>query len=98
MRFNWLVLLWFLVSCKAPDPGQALYTANCTSCHNSNPTFMGPIGPALKGSSWQLVQVKTTYGTYPKGYMPKRATNMMPQFKFTPEQILQITDYINREH
>jgi mono/diheme cytochrome c family protein len=66
----------------AEDPlsarGRQSYQAQCTSCHGSDPAQPGALGPAVKGSSPDLLEAKVLRGAYPPGYTPKRATTVMP--------------------
>ncbi|MBI3031494.1 MAG: cytochrome c [Candidatus Rokubacteria bacterium] len=57
--------------------GRQVYLAQCTACHNSDPSRDGPLGPAVKGSSRELLEARVLRGTYPPGYRPKRATAVM---------------------
>ncbi|HLD74121.1 MAG TPA: cytochrome c [Bdellovibrionota bacterium] len=57
--------------------GQVLFNTTCTVCHNSNPKLDGPIGPAISGSSFELLQLKIRKGEYPTGHKPKRETKIM---------------------
>ena len=45
---------------KDPDwqRGRAVYVANCVACHNNDPSKDGPIGPANKGSSRELLEAR----------------------------------------
>ena len=64
--------------------GKAVYQAGCTSCHHSNPAMDGAVGPAILGSSKDLVEARVLRAEYPTGYQPKRSTRAMvalPQFK-----------------
>jgi len=64
--------------------GKHVYLAQCIACHNSDPAKDGPLGPALKGSSEELLEAKLLRGAYPSGYTPKRNTAIMlvqPQVK-----------------
>lgn len=62
--------------------GKQVYLAECTACHNSEPAKDGPVGPAVKGSSRELLEAKILRGSYPPGYIPKRSTSLMlPQPK-----------------
>ena len=58
--------------------GRQVYLAQCIACHNSDPAKDGPLGPALKGSSQELLEAKLLRGNYPPGYTPKRNTAIMP--------------------
>jgi mono/diheme cytochrome c family protein len=58
--------------------GKRVYLGQCTACHASDPAQAGPVGPALKGSSRELLEAKVLHGTYPPGYRPKRPTAIMP--------------------
>ncbi len=64
-----------------PERGKRVYLAQCTACHNSDPTKDGPVGPAVKGSSQALLEAKILRASYPPGYTPKRKTSLMPPQK-----------------
>jgi mono/diheme cytochrome c family protein len=59
------------------DKGKRVYMANCVACHSSTPGKDGPIGPALAGSSRELLLKRVVEGVYPQGYKPKRDTKVM---------------------
>jgi mono/diheme cytochrome c family protein len=61
-----------------PNRGRAIYLSNCAACHNNDPSKDGPIGPAIKGSSRELIEARVLRASYPPGYTPKRKTTMMP--------------------
>lgn len=61
----------------ASGRGRQVYQAQCIQCHNSNPAKNGPLGPAVKGSSRQLLEARVLRGTYPPGYKPKRESGVM---------------------
>lgn len=81
---------------RSPDAqrGRSVYVANCVACHNSNPSKDGPIGPALKGSSKELLESRVLTTTYPPGYKPKRPTAVMPQFPFLKDEIPYLAAYL----
>ena len=81
---------------KDPDweRGRAVYAANCVACHNTDPSRDGPIGPAIKGSSKELVESRVLNTQYPPGYKPKRDTKIMPQFPFLKSEIPYLTAYL----
>ncbi len=59
------------------ERGRQVYVAQCTSCHSSDPTQNGPLGPAVKGASRQLLEARLLRGAYPPGYTPKRPSAIM---------------------
>ncbi|PYM60076.1 MAG: cytochrome C [Candidatus Rokuibacteriota bacterium] len=61
----------------ALERGRQVYQANCTSCHALDPAQDGPVGPAVKGSSQELLETRVLRGTYPPGYTPKRPSAIM---------------------
>jgi mono/diheme cytochrome c family protein len=102
---NFLVLacLILLAGCSRDDQatqkpnaqrGRAVYVANCVACHNSDPSRDGPIGPALKGSSEELLQYRVLRTEYPPGYTPKRNTKVMPTFPFLKSEIPHLAAYL----
>jgi mono/diheme cytochrome c family protein len=58
--------------------GRQVYLAQCIQCHNANPAIPGPVGPAVKGASRELLEAKIVRGEYPPGYRPQRPTKVMP--------------------
>lgn len=65
--------------------GKQVYLAQCIACHNSDPSKDGPLGPAVTGSSRELLEAKLLRGGYPPGYTPKRNTAVMqPQPALAP--------------
>jgi len=62
----------------AAGRGKQVYLAECIACHHSDPAKDGPLGPAVKGSSQELLEAKILRGSYPPGYTPKRPTALMP--------------------
>ena len=81
---------------KNPDAarGRAVYLANCVACHNNDPSRDGPIGPAIKGSSKELLETRVLTTSYPPGYKPKRPTKVMPQFPFLKDEIPHLAAYL----
>jgi mono/diheme cytochrome c family protein len=74
--------------------GRAVYLANCVACHANDPSRDGPIGPALKGSSKELLESRVLTTSYPPGYKPKRPTTVMPQFPFLKDEIPHLASYL----
>ena len=60
------------------DRGKQVYLSQCISCHAVDPAQAGGVGPAVKGSSRELLEAKLLRGAYPPGYKPKRPTQVMP--------------------
>jgi len=101
-----LGIYFFLASCsndaddaaskRNPDvgKGRAVYLANCVACHNNDPSRDGPLGPAIKGSSRELLQARVLSTSYPPNYKPKRPTKVMPQFPFLKDEIPYLAAYL----
>ena len=60
------------------EKGKQTWLAQCIACHNPDPSKDGPLGPAVKGSSRELLEARVVQGTYPTGYTPKRPSKVMP--------------------
>ncbi len=97
-------LALFSVNCQkkeaeAPrDPlaqGRSFYMSHCIACHNPNPTKDGSIGPAIWGSSKELLRSKVLRSEYPNGYAPKRKTHIMPKLPLTEEDIEVVRVFLN---
>ena len=77
--------------------GKALHVSFCSTCHNINPRLIGATGPAIYGSSLELLEKKVLHQQYPKGYLPKRKSNEMPAFPEFEKDIPAIHVFLNRE-
>lgn len=78
------------------DKGRTLYTLRCASCHHpSDPRKEGGIGPAIAGSSPELLDARLNRSAYPEGYAPKRATTVMPKLPTTPEELEALHAFLN---
>lgn len=77
-----------------PKRGRATYLSNCAACHNTDPSKDGAIGPAIKGSSKELVEARVLRGAYPPGYTPKRTTTMMPAQPYLQSAIPDIVAFL----
>lgn len=75
--------------------GRAVFLANCVACHNNDPSRDGPIGPAIRGSSRELLLARVLSTNYPPNYRPKRPTKIMPQFPFLKDEIPYLAAYLN---
>lgn len=81
----------------ASDPveaGRKAYVANCTVCHNQDPTKDGSIGPAIAGSPRELVEARVLRAEYPPGYTPKRDTKLMPAQPFLKADVPALAAYL----
>jgi mono/diheme cytochrome c family protein len=61
-----------------PQKGRQIWLGNCVACHATDPAKDGPLGPAVAGSSRELVEARVLRGEYPSGYTPKRPSKVMP--------------------
>jgi mono/diheme cytochrome c family protein len=78
------------------DKGRTLYSLRCASCHNpADPTQAGALGPALAGSSRELLDGKLNRGEYPAGYSPKRSTKLMQRLPHSAEELDALHAYLN---
>ena len=59
------------------ERGKQAYIANCIACHSIDPTKDGTLGPAVKGSSKELITARVMKAEYPPGYKPKRDSKLM---------------------
>lgn len=75
--------------------GQARYGVYCGSCHSIDPARDGTLGPAIKGSSLELLKARVIHGTYPPGYTPKRETRIMQRLPLTETDVEAIHAYLN---
>lgn len=82
----------------APDlasRGRAVYLANCTACHNSDPHRAGALGPEIAGSSLALVEARVLRAEYPPGYEPKRKSKAMVALPQLQAEIPAIVAFLN---
>ncbi len=76
--------------------GQKVYSQNCITCHNPDPKQAGAVGPAIAGSSLQLITARVLHGTYPDGYNPKRDTRLMPPIPALAPAIPVLHAFLNK--
>ena len=76
------------------ERGRQIYQAQCIACHNPNPAQPGALGPALKGSSEELLRAKVLHGTYPPGFTPKRPTKVMQPMPQLANEIPALAAYL----
>jgi len=94
-----------LVACSggdAPTPGtpyaqgERVYKNVCIACHNADPSLPGSLGPAIAGSSRELIEARVLRGEYPEGYQPKRSGKTMPHFPHLAGSIDGLAAYLAR--
>ena len=74
--------------------GRRAYVANCTACHNPDPTKEGTIGPAVAGSSLALVEARVLRAEYPPGHTPKRPSALMPAQPYLKKDVPDLAAYL----
>jgi mono/diheme cytochrome c family protein len=108
-KFFVLILIFLLGACtKKADTenktltgdeliarGQTIYKMNCISCHNQDPSIDGAVGPAVKGSSFDLIKARVTKAQYPEGYKPKRDTKNMPALPHLESEVPALHAFLN---
>ena len=68
--------------------GEIVYQNVCVACHNGDPAKDGSLGPALAGSSRELLEARVIRGEYPTGYTPQRPlSETMPRFEYLADKI-----------
>ena len=96
-------MLFLLFACTTPsqlpaDPlaerGKSVYLQQCIACHNLDPAQPGALGPAIKGSSRELVEARVLRAEYPAGYTPKRTTTTMVALPHLADDIDALTAYL----
>jgi mono/diheme cytochrome c family protein len=103
MRYLVFALLLTAVHCTKKDAkpatpaeeGRRLYATHCTACHAPDPKVDGTIGPAIWGSSLELLERRLVHGDYPPGYKAKRNTKIMVLLPFLKDQIPNLHAYLN---
>jgi mono/diheme cytochrome c family protein len=76
------------------ERGRQVYQSQCIACHNPDPAQAGPVGPPVKGSSRELLEVKVLRGAYPPGYTPKRPTAVMQPMPQLADTIPALGEYL----
>jgi mono/diheme cytochrome c family protein len=79
---------------SAPERGRLVYQQACISCHNPDPTRDGSVGPAVAGSSPELVRARVLHGDYPPGYTPKRESKLMPPQPYLEPELPELIAYL----
>jgi len=103
-------LLFFVGCTKKQDPtnltsltpeqllerGQQAYASNCQSCHGPDPKKDGSIGPAVWGSSLELLTLRVMKAEYPEGYGSKRTTKLMVPLPHLEKDLPALHLYLNK--
>ncbi len=74
--------------------GQSIYKINCIACHNVDPSKDGINGPAIAGSSLELLTARLLKAEYPAGYSPKRKSQGMPAMIHLEKEIPALEAYL----
>jgi mono/diheme cytochrome c family protein len=97
MRARIALLLW-IAGCGGEltphEQGRRVYVANCTACHHVDPARDGALGPAIAGSSRELVESRVLGAKYPEGYEPKRETALMQPLPYLKNDIDELAAYL----
>ena len=75
--------------------GRGAYNANCIACHSVDPTQDGALGPAVAGSSLELLTARILHSEYPEGYTPKRPSRLMVPLPHLEERLPELAAYLN---
>ncbi len=75
--------------------GKSVYMANCIACHNLDATQDGALGPAIAGSSTELIEARVLRSEYPAGYTPKRDTRVMIALPHIQSKLKELVVYLN---
>lgn len=94
-RWSWTLALLLAAACssseaalsEAAQRGRGAYNEVCIACHSPNPNLPGSLGPAVAGSSLELLEARVLRGEYPPGYTPKAESNAMPAFPQLADRI-----------
>ena len=74
--------------------GERTYRINCIACHHMDPSQEGALGPAIAGSSLELLRAKVIRNEYPPGYRPKRETQAMVPLPYLERDLPALAAYL----
>ena len=74
--------------------GRSVYNANCIACHAMDPRQDGALGPAVAGSSLELLEARVLRGEYPAGHVPKRPSRVMVPLPHLEPQLPELAAYL----
>ena len=85
---------------KTPfEIGRRIYLTVCVNCHHPDPakeySKVGNLGPPIAGSPFELIKMRVLSTSYPKGYKPKRNTQLMTIFKMKDEELRALHTFVN---
>jgi len=104
VRASIAAMLLALAGCPGGDAepetaagrGERIYKNVCLACHAGDPSLDGSLGPAIAGSSRELIEARVVRGKYPEGYTPKRNSQVMPKFPHLETAIDDLAAYLNQ--
>lgn len=76
--------------------GKVIYESNCVACHGVNPKLDGNLGPAVAGSSLELLEARVLRAQYPAGYTPKKSTASMVALPHLEKEIPALHAYLQK--
>jgi mono/diheme cytochrome c family protein len=76
--------------------GERTYKNVCLACHAADPNQDGSLGPAIAGSSRELIEARVVHASYPEGYTPKRNTQVMPKLPHLEGAVDDLAAYLNQ--
>ena len=76
------------------EVGRQVYLAQCTTCHGSDPSQRGPVGPPVKGASKELLEARVLRAAYPPGYAPKQNSTVMQPMPHLAANIGDLAAYL----
>jgi mono/diheme cytochrome c family protein len=76
------------------EAGRSVYNANCIACHGIDPTRDGALGPAVAGSSLELLEARVLRAEYPPGYEPKRPSRVMVALPHLEPKLPELAAYL----
>jgi mono/diheme cytochrome c family protein len=74
--------------------GRRVYFTYCVVCHNADPRKDGSAGPAIAGSSRELLVARVLSQNYPPGYKPKRTTQTMPAYPQVKDRLSDLAAFL----
>ncbi len=74
--------------------GERVYRNVCATCHGTDPSQDGVLGPAITGSSEQLLRARVMLGGYPPGYTPQLNTQQMVALPHLEPTLADLTAYL----